>query len=259
MTPLRRPSLLALAALSLACVAPAARAANVFLDRFDDGDPRLADSQPGFWTLFQPDANLDSSITEAGGALRLRAATWPNTYVGVASPVLEDFGFFTRPVTITLEGLALEVAGIEPGEARFKLTLASKTERAERAEDAISLRVRPGLLLLGYRVDGFELGASPETLSGRKGNSVLVQELSAMPSRITLTLGPAQTAGNVRYDIAVEGEGLSVRRSGTLAVGLADWGGTDAASLGIDARRDATVARAGTYSELTVRKITVAR
>lgn len=258
MPSLRRPLSLAFASFLLAA-GSGVRAEPVFMDRFEDGDPRLADSQPGFWTLLQPDGNLDSAISEAGGVLKLRAATWPNTYVGVVSPALEDFGFFSRPVTITLEGLALEAKGIEPGEARFKISLSSKAERAERAEDVISLRVRPGLLLLGYRLDGFELGAAPETLAGRKGNSVLVQELSAMPSRITLTLGPAQTAGNIRYDIAAEGDGVSVRRSGTLAVSLSDWGGADAVAIGLDARRDNTTARAGTYAELTVRKITVSR
>lgn len=247
----------ALAALCLAL--PAAPAATVFLDRFDDGDPRLADSRPDFWTVLQPDANLDSSVTEHEGALRLRAATWANTYVGLVSPALEDFGFFARPVTVALEGLSLEAKGIDPGEARFKFSLSAQSERAERAEDVISLRLRPGLLLLGYRLNGFELGAAPETLSGRRANSVLVQELSALPSRITLTLGPAQTPGHVRYDLAAEGEGVSVRRSGTLAVSLADWGGADAAALAIDTRRDSTTAGAGTYAELTVRRVTVSR
>jgi hypothetical protein len=254
----RRSLVAALSALFLAFV-PSVRAENVFVDRFDDGDPLLADSRPGFWTLLQPEANLDSSVTESDGALRLRAATWANTYAGVVSPALEDFGFFTRPVTITLDGLALEAKGIEPGEARFKLSFSAKSERAERAEDVISLRLRPGLLLLGYRLDGFELGSAPETLSGRRANSVLVQEINGLPSRLTLTLGPAQTPGHVRYDLVAEGEGVSVRRSGTLAVSLADWGGIDAAALGIDTRRDSTSTRAGTYAELTARRVTVSR
>lgn len=248
-----------LALLALPLLALPVRAENVFVDSFDDGDPSLADSQPGFWTVLRQDGNNDSTVTEAGGSLRLRAATWPNTYVALVSQALEDFGFFTRPVTVTLEDITLDAKGIEPGEARFKLSLSSKPERAERAEDVISLRVRPGLLLLGYRVDGFDLGSGPETLSGKKGNSVLVQELSAMPKRISLTLGPAQTPGSVRFDISADGNGVSVNRSGVFPLSLAEWGRSDSAAISIDARRDSTTAKAGTHTELSVGKITVTR
>lgn len=236
-----------------------ARAENVFVDTFDDGDPAFADSQPGFWTVIRQDGNLDSTATESGGVLRLRAATWPNTYVALVSQPLEDFGFFTRPITVTLEDIALEAKGIADGEARFKLSLSSKPERAERAEDVISLRIRPGLLLLGYRVDGFDLGAAPETLSGSKSNSVLVQELSAMPSRLSLTLGPAQKPDHIRYDISAEGNGVSIRRSGVIPLSLAEWGRSDSAALSIDTRRDSTAAKAGTHAELTLGGITVSR
>ncbi len=263
-TPLAMPSSLSLlrarlSLLALPLLAPLARAETVFVDSFDDGDPALADSQPGFWTVLRPDGNNDSTITEAGGTLRLRASTWPNTYVALVSQALEDFGFFTRPITVTIEDIALEAKGIEPGDARFKLSLSSTPDRAERAEDVISLRVRPGLLLLGYRVDGFDLGSAPETLSGKKVNSVLVQELPAVPKRISLTLGPAQTPGFVRFDLSAEGNGVSINRSGAFPLSLAEWGRSDSAAISIDARRDNTAARAGTHTELSLGKITVAR
>lgn len=258
--PLPSPSLPVIFALLSLTLAPlSTRAETVFLDTFDDGDPGLADSQPGFWTLLRQDGNLDSIATEAGGSLHLRAATWPNSYVSLVSQSLEDFGFFTRPVTVTLEDIALDAKGIAPAEARFKLSLSSAPDRAEKAEDVISLRVRPGLLLLGYRADGFDLGAAPETLSGGKSNSVLVQELPAMPTRISLTLGPAQKADHVRYEISAEGNGVSMTRSGVFPLSLAEWGRSDSAALGIDARRDSTSARAGTHTELSLGKITVTR
>lgn len=255
--PCRRRTSAALLALTLPFLS--ARAENVFVDSFDDGDPALADSQPGFWTVLRQDGNLDSSVIESSGNLRLRAATWPNTYIGLVSQPLEDFGFFTRPVTITVEDLVLEPKGIAPGEARFKLSLASKPERAEKAEDVISLRLRPGLLLLGYRKDGFDLGAGPETLSGDKSNSVLVQELPATPARITLTLGPAQKPDHVRYEISAEGNGVSLTRSGVFPLSLAEWGRSDSAAISIDARRDATSAKAGTQTEVSLGKVTVTR
>lgn len=247
------------ALLALALPLLPARAENVFVDAFDDGDPALADSQPGFWTVLRQDGNLDSSATEAGGLVRLRAATWPNSFVALVSQPLEDFGFFTRPVTITVEDIALEAKGIASGEARFKLSLSSKPERAEKAEDVISLRLRPGLLLLGYRKDGFDLGTAPETLSGDKSNSVLVQELPATPARLSLTLGPAQKPDHVRYEITAEGNGVSMTRSGVFPLGLAEWGRSDSASISIDARRDSNAAKAGTHTELSLGKLTVTR
>lgn len=247
------------ALLALALPLVAARAETVFVDSFDDGDPALADSQPGFWSVLRQEGNLDSSATESGGDLHLRAATWPNTYVGLVSQPLEDFGFFTRPITVTVEDLVLEPKGIPSGEARFKLSLSSKSDRAEKAEDVISLRLRPGLLLLGYRKDGFDLGAAPETLSGDRNNSVLVQELSAAPTRLSLTLGPAQKPDHVRYEISVEGKGLSVTRSGVFPLSLADWGRSDSAAISLDARRDSTSAKAGTHTELSLGKLTVTR
>jgi|GEM_PF-2124909 hypothetical protein len=252
-----RPTGALLLALTLPFVS--VRAENVFVDNFDDGDPAFADSQPGFWTILRQDGNLDSFATEANGTLRLRAATWPNTYVSLVSQPLEDFGFFTRPVTVTVEDLALEAKGIEPGEARFKLSLSSRAERAEKAEDVISLRLRPGLLLLGYRKDGFDLGTAPETLSGDKSNSVLVQELPALPSRISLTLGPAQKPDHVRYEISLQGNGVSLTRSGVFPLGLAEWGRSDSAAISIDARRDSGSAKAGTMTELSLGKLTVSR
>lgn len=245
--------------LALTLAASGARAENVFVDNFDDGDPALADSQPGFWTVLRQEGNLDSSATESAGALHLSAATWPNTYVGLVSQPLEDFGFFTRPVTVTLEDIALEAKGIAPGEARFKISISSKPERAEKADDVISLRLRPGLLLLGYRKDGFDLGTAPETLSGDKTNSVLVQELPANPTRLSLTLGPAQKPGNVRYEVSAEGNGVSVTRSGVFPLSLAEWGRSDSAAISLDARRDATSAKAGTQTEFTLGKLTVTR
>lgn len=244
---------------ALACCAPAAWAQPVFSDSFEDGDPRLADSQPEFWSIVQQDGNLDSHATEQGGVLRLRAATWANSHIALISQPLEDFGFFTKTVTVTLEGIALEAKGIAANEARFELSVAATPDRSEKAADVISLRLRPGLLLFGYRVDGFDLGSGPETLAGQHVNSIILQEIPAMPTKLSLTLGPAQRPGHVRFEIAAEGNGVSVLRTGVLALSLANWGNNDSASISIQARRDSGAAGAGTYTELSVGKITVSR
>lgn len=251
------------AALLLACLvslAPsAARAETVFIDPFDDGDVRAADAQPYFWSVLQPGENRDSEASEEKGRLRLRAATGANTYVAIVSPALDTFGFFQRPVTVTLEDIALEAKGIPESDARFKLSLASTQERAEQAGDVISLRIRPGLLMFGYRIDGFDTPSPPETLSGSSVNSVVHQPLAGTPSRISLTLGPSPRAGHIRYEIRAEGNGVSFTRAGQLALTLSQWGGADAASLVIDARRDSTASLSGTHTDFSIGQITVTR
>ena len=254
--PLLSAALLALAGLALSI---RASAETVFVDPFDDGDVRAADAQPYFWSVVQQGDNRDSEAAEENGRLRLRAASWAHAHLGVVSPTLETFGFFQRPVTVTLDDIALEAKGIQAGEARFKLSFVSNQKRAEEADDAISLRIRPGLILLGYRIDGFDTPTSPENLSGDRVNSVVFHEIAGTPSRLSLTLGPGQRAGSVRYEIRAEGNGVSFTRSGTLALTLAQWGGADAASLVIDTRRDNSAAQAGTHTEFSVGQITVAR
>lgn len=251
----------ALGALLIALLAPSARLAGetVLVDNFADGNVLSADTFPNFWTIVLPAGNPDSQAVEDHGSLRLRAATWPHTYAGLVSLAMDDFGFFKRPLTVTLEDIQLEARGIPDGDARFKLSLTSAQDRAEKSDDAISIRIRKGLLLLGYRVDGFDANTSPENLSGQQANSVLVQELDGIPTRLSLTLGPSQNPGVIRYELRVEGTGAAVNRSGLIPLTLGQWGGVDAASLVIDARRDSPAAQAGSHTDFIIGRITVTR
>ncbi|MFH1498499.1 MAG: hypothetical protein ABII82_11820 [Verrucomicrobiota bacterium] len=248
------------AALTALLPLPAALTAEtVLVDNFADGNVRSADTMPNFWDITLPAGNPDSQAVENRGALNLRAATWPHTYAGLVSLAMDDFGFFKRPLTVTLEDITLEAKGIPDGDARFKISLTSTQDRAEKADDAISIRIRKGLLLLGYRVDGFDANTSPENLSGQRANSVLVQELDGTPAKLSLTLGPSQNPGVIRYEIRAEGNGINLTRSGLIPLTLEQWGGLDAASLVIDARRDNPAAQAGTHTDFSVGRITVTR
>jgi hypothetical protein len=244
----------------LSLLSPAAsRAEPVFTDAFDGATLEEADGCARFWTLLLPDDNRDSYARKTGGLLHLRAATKINTYASLVSPTLKDFGFFARPLTITLDDITLKADGIPESDARFKLSLTSTEERAEKAPDAISLRIRRGLLLFGYRIDGFEPATSPENLSGVSANSVVAQPLAGLPSRISLTLGPAPSAGFIRYEIHAEGNGVSFSHSGTFPLTRAQWGDLDSASLVLDARRDNKTEQPDSAAELTLGKITVTR
>lgn len=230
----------------------------VFIDTFDGRDVTRTADRGRFWNVVQPDANPASEVRNSDGRLHLRAANWAHTYAGIVSPALPDFGFFSRPITLTLDDLVLKADGIADADARFKLSVVSTSERAEKAADAISLRIRAGRLLFGYRVDGFEPANSPENLSGQKPNSVVAEPLAATPAKLALTLGPGSAPGTIRFEIRASGNGADFTRVGTFPLTLDQWG-KDAAALVIDVRRDDAATTPGTAAELTVGQITVTR
>ena len=240
-------------------LAHAAAAEPVFTDSFADGDVQTVAPRGRFWTVALPATNPDSTARERDGRLELRASSWANTYASLVSPVSADFGFFAKPVTVTLDDIALKAAGIPVNDARFKLSFTSTADRAEKAPDAISLRLRNGLLLFGYRIDGYNADTSPENLSGQRANAVLAEPLAGLPAKLTLTLGPSSTPGSVHYEIRAEGNGVVFSRSGSFPLTLAQWGGADTAALVIDARRDNGTAAPDTYAELSLGQLTVTR
>lgn len=243
----------ALALLAPLCAEP------VFTDTFSDGDPVKADARGLFWTVHKPDANPRSAAFETDGRLVLAAADWANTYVSLVSPVREEFGFFARSVTVTLDDLALKADGIPANDARCKLSFVSSPDRAEKASDAISLRLRPGLLLFGCRIDGFEPGNSPENLSGQREGSLVAEPIEGLPSKLSLTLGPSATPGHVRFEIHAEGNGVSVSRTGSFPLTKEQWGLHDAAAVVVDVRRDHPSAIPGSGAEFSVKQLTVTR
>ncbi len=252
-------SALSACALLIALVAHSGvRAETVFTDTFDGRDVTTAGSRTRFWTPVLPENNPDSEVRKEDGRLILRAGNWAHTYAAVVSPTESVFGFFTKPVTFTLTDLVLEADGIPLSDARFKLSVASSAERAEKAGDAISLRIRSGLLLFGYRINHFEEGNSPENLSGLTPKSLVAEPIEGLPTTLSLTLGPASIPGFIRFEIRAEGPGIAFSRVGTFALTPEQWGG-NAASVIIDVRRDHGNAQPGTYAELSVGQLTVTR
>jgi len=236
-----------------------AGAAVVFSDDFAAGNLRSAGSLPDFWTVLQPPDNLESGATKKDGRLHLVAANHAFTSVALASPRTETFGFFARPLTVTLDDILLGFKNLPENEARFRISLSSARTTAELSGAVITLRVRSGLLLMGYRVDGYKLSSPPETLSGQGVNSVVVMPLKGVPSKISLTLGPGVRDGVVRYEITVVDHGVRAENDGVIPLAIAQWGGADAAALIVDARRDSASAAPDSFAELSVGRITVTR
>jgi hypothetical protein len=248
-----------IALLSAALAGSLARAETVFIDTFANNDVRSADSQRNFWTVIQPPDNTHSQASEKNGRLSLLASTRSYTSVSLAGAKTAAFGFFTRPLTITVDDIQLEAQALPENEARFRISLASATTTGELADNVITLRVRSGLLLMGYRSDGFELSSPPETLAGQRVNSVAVMPLKGVPTRISLTLGPAQREGFVRYEITAIDNGETLRSNGVIPLTLQQWGGEDAASLVLDARRDSDATIPDSHAKFSAGQVSVTR
>lgn len=236
-----------------------ADADSAFSNTFEKSDPRIADGVLNFWTVQQyPDVQNAEAFTE-NSRLNLVAANQPFARVSLVSPTMEKFGFFARPVTVTLYNVQLEAKGVPDNEARFKISLTSSPVTAEQAQVVISLRVRAGLLLFGYRTEGFSMKDPPETLSGKQTKSVAAIPVKGVPTKVSLTLGPSSREGFVRYEIFALSDGAPVTGSGSLPLTISQWGGTDAASLVVDVRRDSQTSIYGSHAKLSVEEITVTR
>lgn len=236
-----------------------ASADSAFSNTFEKSDPRIADGVLNFWTIQQyPDVQNTEAFTE-NNRLYLVASNQPFARVSLVSPTMEKFGFFARPVTVTLYNIQLEAKGVPEGEARFKVSLASSPVTAEQAQVVISLRVRAGLLLFGYRTEGFSMKEPPETLSGKQTKSVAAIPVKGVPAKIALTLGPSSREGFVRYEIYALGDGAPVTGSGSIPLTKAQWGGSDAASVIVDVRRDSQTDIYGSQAKLSLEEITVTR
>jgi hypothetical protein len=236
-----------------------ASAEVVFSDTFDGRDIRRAGAIPNFWSVISSPDEQTSVASKDQGKLHLLATNQAYANVALVSPVLDKLGFFSRPVTIALDDVKLESQGIPEGEARFKISLASSPTTAEKAGSVISIRIRSGLLLMGYRMDGFNLSSPPETLAGDHVNSVAVMPLKGVPTKLSLTLGPSPREGFIRYEIVALNDGLPVSRSGTIPLTISQWGGVNSAALIIDARRDSETSLPDSQTNLSVGEITATR
>lgn len=231
----------------------------VLLEKFEGATMRSIGLPPDYWAVQHlPEGHLNTA-QQGRGRLQIFAEDRAYAHVSLSSPKTRQFGFFFKPLTITLDDIQLRAEGIPEGEARFKLSLAASRTTAELAPSVICLRVRSGLLLMGYRVDGFNLASPPETLAGDRVNSVAVMPLKGVPTQVSLTLGPSTRDGLVRYEITARDDGELVTRSGNLALSLSQWGDADESSIIIDVRRDSATAQPGTHAEFSTGQIMVTR
>jgi hypothetical protein len=236
-----------------------ASADSDFSNTFEKSDVRIADSVPNFWTVLQfPDVQNAEAFTE-NGRLNLVAANQPFARLSMVSPAIKKFGFFAKPVTVTLHNVKLEAKGMPENEARFKVSLASSPVAAEQAPTVISMRIRSGLLLLGYRIEGFNMKDPVETLSGQKANPVAAIPLKGVPTKVSLTLGPSARDGFIRYEVSALVDGLPVNGAGSIPLTMKQWGGSDTSSLIVDVRRDNATSSYGSEAKLSIEEITATR
>lgn len=181
-------------------------------------------SEQGYWqTHFVGDA---STAEISGGSAVLTARASPFASSALAGPVTPDLNFHRQAFTLHVSDLALTANRLIPDQTYFRLSLNSSSERAFRAADALTLRVTPEQVRLGYKLDQPDTDA--ENRSGEEADeaSLLDFDPAGAVTAIDLTLAPIgieNSGGRVFYALRLSGSFGTHFRSGTLATaGL--WG-----------------------------------
>lgn len=210
-------------------------------------------AEQGYWQTLHSGAGL---ATITNGSLALRASDGAYASATIGSPPSASSNFFNRGFAISLEGFAQTAVNLPTGETQFRLCLNSSLNRSFGADDSLVLRVDPGNVRLGYKINQPGVQGELRAGAGNSENSLLEINYTGQPETIRISLEPTSiTAGvtTVLYRLQLDGSFGRIFRTGTFAAAAADWGTTGDSSLVLESRRNsATSGGVGSYAEATV-------
>ncbi|NQX01340.1 hypothetical protein HQ447_11840, partial [bacterium] len=227
------------------------------LDHFT-GAANLTDQT--FWkTLLSPTTTTTSTALLSGGAAVLTARADAFGSAALTGAVLPDFNFFQRGFTLDLRDLALTSANLAPDQALFRISLNSTAARSFTTPDALTLRISPEGVRLGFKLD------QPSTdAEFRAGTSTATAALFDIvpPATVTglrFTLQPMAPAGGatpVFYTVRLTTAAGFLTRTGTFTADFSRWGTTGDSSLVLEARRaNATAGAATSFMQASIGSI----
>jgi hypothetical protein len=211
----------------------------------DSFDAYAAFANQTYWQTLFVGANSTAAPTNGSALLRARADAFGSA--SLAGPVTPALNFFQRPFTIEARGLALTSAGLTADESVFRLSLNSTSARSFTSPDALTLRINPNRVVLGFKLD--QASADAEFRSGPTATILPLLDLdpagTVSSARLSLSpVGPVTLAGpaTVFYALQLEGEFGTLTRTGTFRPELSRWGAAGDSALVIEARRNSGVA-----------------
>ncbi|HEV7300350.1 MAG TPA: hypothetical protein VGN72_13365 [Tepidisphaeraceae bacterium] len=146
-------SLMLLGAWPAVLPAAAPDGGSVFIDDFTTGPVTDAGaSAAGFWTVRAPQGAF---ATKSDGVLKLESAgpaQWANLHL--ISALRPDFNFFARPLTFSLEDLAVTASeGVPPERATMRFSVTPAVTQEWLGDTGVSLSLNAARRLrLGYKV-----------------------------------------------------------------------------------------------------------
>ncbi len=207
----------------------------------------------GYWQTLHSGAG---QATIANQSLVLRASDGAYASAAIGSPVSLSSNFFNRGFAISLEGFSQTAANLPSGEIQFRLCLNSSPNRSFGADDSLVLRIDPGNVRLGYKINQPGVQGELRAGAGIAEDSLLDLDYTGQPETVRLSLEPTATAGGVTtvlYRLQLDGSFGRTFRDGAFTASAADWGNAGDSSLVLESRRNSALTSGpGSYAEATI-------
>ncbi|MCU0792872.1 MAG: hypothetical protein MUE42_08495 [Opitutaceae bacterium] len=194
----------------------------------------------GYWSGLHLNGGT-ASVADQRLVLRTTGAAFSTA--SIASPLAPAYNFFQRGFTVGLSGLALASTGVASADTQFRLSLNSSRLRSFRADDSLALRITPGELRLGYKLNQPDVQGELRAGASSAAASLAVIPLPGTLHAVLLSLdpdaaGPVAGVSTIHYTLQLDGAFGRLVRTGSFTASAADWGATGDSSLVLEARRE---------------------
>lgn len=211
----------------------------------DGFDLYSAFAEQAYWQSLFVGSNSTAQPVSGAALLRARADSFASA--AIAGRVSPELNFFRRAFTVEVRELALSSAGLTAEESVFRLSLASASARSFTSPDALTLRINPDRVVLGFKLDQASADAEFRSGSATSLASLLDFNPGGTVTAVRLALAPVGPASptapaTIFYALQLEGSFGTLARTGTFRPELARWGASGDSALVLEARRNRGVA-----------------
>lgn len=182
-----------------------------------------------------------SSTTEvSGGAALLTARSQAFASAAIAGSPVPELNFFRHGFTLDIRNIALTPANLPADQAYFRISLCSTPQRPYTSPDALTLRLSPESVRLGFKLDQPSTDAELRTGTGGEDSFLIHAASPGQATAVRLTLIPAGTPGPatpVFYALRIASALGDTIHTGTFTADYPRWGAAGDSSLVLEARR----------------------
>jgi hypothetical protein len=206
----------------------------------DDFNRYSSSTEQDYWTTLFVGSNSLAEVEVGEAVLQARADAFGSA--ALVSPVSPALNFRRRPVTIEMRDFALSGANLAVDQTIFRFSLAATRQRSFATPDAITLRLTPAGVRLGYKLGQPSQDAELRAGSANTSAALLDFIPGGSVSGLRLTLVPVgpPPASTIFYALRLTGSFGKHDRTGIFEIDRV-WGpNPDAdgdAALVLEARR----------------------